>query len=238
MKKIVFFGISLILAFLFFTFAGSCLAADITVTSGPEMYQKVTIGQQVNLAWTKESVGDVKIEVLTVDLTTYKESVVYFFISTNNNAGIVMNYPLGIYGFRVSLVEDSSVFDYSNGFFLYDPNDVTPPPAPINQKVTASNYYPDRLSFEFTIPTVSDFYNINIYRSSVLGQLGTIVASSSPYLEFTSYTESNPTGTYYYTLRSVDIKGNESANINQIIYDWSAASIILITPNGGEEWTI
>ena len=94
--------------------------------------------------------------------------------------------------------------------------DTTPPAAPTNVKFTALVIIIDVASIQisWTNPTDSDFSHINIYRSTVSGQLGSLIYTNITNPPKTD-TELNAYTTYYYTLRSVDTSGNESQNTDQ-----------------------
>ncbi|MFH1784759.1 MAG: discoidin domain-containing protein [bacterium] len=91
--------------------------------------------------------------------------------------------------------------------------DVTPPAAPSNVSVTDAEIG-GRLDISWTNPTDADFAHIHIYRSTISGQLGSLVFDN---LTVSSQTDAGLTnGTaYYYTLRSIDTSNNESTNTDQ-----------------------
>lgn len=93
-------------------------------------------------------------------------------------------------------------------------SDTIPPAAPSSVSVTDPGTGGE-LTIAWTNPADSDFASIKIYRSTVSGTLGDVVASVTD--GSTTYTDNGLTnGTaYYYTLHSLDTKGNESYNTDQ-----------------------
>ncbi len=92
--------------------------------------------------------------------------------------------------------------------------DTTPPAAPTGVTVTDSTLG-GSLSFSWVNPINTDFAGIKIYRSTVSGTIGELVASVTD--GSTSYTDTGLTNgtTYYYILHAVDEVGNESYNTDQ-----------------------
>ncbi|MDI6839999.1 MAG: T9SS type A sorting domain-containing protein [bacterium] len=91
--------------------------------------------------------------------------------------------------------------------------DTTPPSAPTGVSV-ANTWVSGELKLTWTNPTQADFSYIRIYRSVVQGQLGSLVYDN---VVGTTKTDIGLTigTTYYYTLRAVDLSGNESKNTDQ-----------------------
>jgi len=93
------------------------------------------------------------------------------------------------------------------------PVDLTAPLPPTNVNVTDPGSG-DKLDINWTNPTDVDFNHIHIYRSSIPGLLGDLI-----YDNVNGATKTDATVlsglTYYYTVRSVDSSGNESANDDQ-----------------------
>ena len=71
-----------------------------------------------------------------------------------------------------------------------------------------------KIKISWTNPT-ADFSHAKVYRSESMGELGKVQASEVPGTEFTDTGITDGT-TYYYTVRSVDPAGNESANTDQV----------------------
>ncbi|MBI2030620.1 hypothetical protein HYT05_03290 [Candidatus Kaiserbacteria bacterium] len=101
--------------------------------------------------------------------------------------------------------------DHFTRFALVAAADVTPPTAP--SKITS--LYTDALvRLDWTNPT-KDFDHAKVYRSTVMGKIGTVKAAEVFSGHFAD-ADIVPTTTYYYTVRAVDPAGNESSNIDQI----------------------
>src|SRR3989339_351956 len=71
------------------------------------------------------------------------------------------------------------------------------------------------LNIAWVNPIDTDFEDIRVYRSTVLGTIGDLVTNITD--SNTSYSDTSLTNgtTYYYTVRSVDAAGNESYNTDQ-----------------------
>jgi len=91
-----------------------------------------------------------------------------------------------------------------------------------------------QLTLTWTNPVEPDFNHIHIYRSTVSGVRGTLIADN---LIATTYTDTGLASltTYYYTVRSVDTSGYESNNINQTAQKTLDATppITTVTPPAG-----
>lgn len=70
------------------------------------------------------------------------------------------------------------------------------------------------LVVSWTKPPEADFSHVHVYRSTVDGQLGTLIGDSLTGIKFTDTGLSSLT-TYYYTVRSVNLGYNESTNTDQ-----------------------
>ncbi|OQX51593.1 hypothetical protein B5M47_00145 [candidate division CPR3 bacterium 4484_211] len=92
--------------------------------------------------------------------------------------------------------------------------DTTPPDAPTDITAVSGS---TQVELSWTNPSQADFDHVNIYRSTTEGSLGDLVKSSAD-SSVASYTDTGLVNgtTYYYTLRSVDERGNESTNANQV----------------------
>lgn len=90
--------------------------------------------------------------------------------------------------------------------------DTTPPGPPTD--IIVAPVKTGTLNISWTNPTDPDFSHIHIYRSTVSGELGDLVYDNvtGTFKQDTSLTIGT---TYYYTLRSVDLSGNESTNTDQ-----------------------
>lgn len=95
-------------------------------------------------------------------------------------------------------------------FALVAAADVTPPTAP--SKIT-SIYADGIVRLDWTNPT-KDFDHAKVYRSTVMGKIGTVKAAEVLNGRFAD-ADIVPTTAYYYTVRAVDPAGNESSNIDQ-----------------------
>ena len=87
-------------------------------------------------------------------------------------------------------------------------------PIPTNVTLTQPTVN-GRLTLSWTNPTGLGFSHIHIYRSTTAGALGALVADNLAGTTFTDTGLSSQT-TYYYTVRSVDVSGNESTNTVQV----------------------
>jgi len=114
--------------------------------------------------------------------------------------------------------DDENTISFSTNHFtefgLLGASDTTPPSAPSNVTV-ADPAIGGQLNLSWTNPTDADFASVKIYRSTTQGSLGSAVYTG---ITTTSKSDTGLTdGTsYYYTVRSVDTAGNESANTNQV----------------------
>lgn len=93
-------------------------------------------------------------------------------------------------------------------FALIAPADITPPQAPSSVKAISVSGGSAKVSW---VNPTSDFHHTKVYRSSVKGNLGTLVFND---VFTTEVTESLIAGSYY-TVKSVDLAGNESKNTDQ-----------------------
>ncbi|MBI2451253.1 MAG: carboxypeptidase regulatory-like domain-containing protein [Parcubacteria group bacterium] len=95
---------------------------------------------------------------------------------------------------------------------IASPADINPPEAPT--KIDVAKIGPGALFISWINP-LKDFDHIKIYRSTKLNELGR-VAFNDIKRTFETDTKLADGLTYYYTVRSVDLAGNESINIEQI----------------------
>ncbi len=72
-----------------------------------------------------------------------------------------------------------------------------------------------QLVVTWTKPTDSDLNHIHIYRSTIAGTLGTLVADNQTGITWTDTDLASQTR-YYYTVKAVDNAGNESLNTSQV----------------------
>lgn len=91
--------------------------------------------------------------------------------------------------------------------------DVTPPASPTNIE-TQTPTTKGQLITTWTNPSDTDFSHIHIYRSTILGTVGSLIADTQTGIKYTDTGLSSQTK-YYYTVRSVDTAGNESTNTTQ-----------------------
>jgi len=187
------------------------------------------------------------------DSNNYVQTIINNIPNTDSyNWTISSSLASGQYKIRVSGTDYSSASDISSDvFYIYDSNDVTPPSKPFNTRVDKnSDSDPDyKLIFDYTTPSDADYYCINIYRSTSYYTLGTKVLNCvnkntkpgantgySPYED--DYIASLDSGNVYFSIRAVDIAGNESvwSAMDQKTYTWTSNTINLLSPNGGEEW--
>jgi len=249
-KKLLVISLSLITISAFLAFANETKAASITITS-PSYNEKWDISFAHNITWDWTDSFD------SVGLTLLQNSQAILSIGTVSNTGshswtIPTGYLGSGYTIKAVNMDDYSVYDESNRFYIYDINDITSPSGPANIVVSKNmTSDPDyKLNFDYTTPSDTDYYCINIYRSTVSGQLGESVLNcvnkdtglsvNTGYFPYEdSYIQSQSNGTVYFTVRAVDIAGNESTNTDQNSYSWetSASKSITVTyPNGGEQW--
>ncbi|MDI6839998.1 MAG: T9SS type A sorting domain-containing protein [bacterium] len=109
--------------------------------------------------------------------------------------------------------------------------DTTPPSAPTNISVSRTGGGTQSI-LTWTNPAQLDFAHIRIYRSTTLGQLGSLVHDN---VTGTTKTDTGLTSgvTYWYTLRSVDLSSNESKNTDQ-----HSASIPIVVKGDGTSYTL
>jgi len=119
----------------------------------------------------------------------------------------------------------SGMVNHLTLFALVAPADTTPPSAPANISVAVAN---GQIKLSWKNPA-SDFHHIKIYRSSQKGLLG---EAAFNYLLSESQTDASSGKAVYYTIKTVDLAGNESADNNQYAID-SAGNISV--PNNKEE---
>lgn len=96
-------------------------------------------------------------------------------------------------------------------FALVAAADITPPEAPGD--IDVAKVGPGSLFLSWANPT-KDFDHIKIYRSAKKGELGKVAFND---IKRTFETDTKLTGdiVYYYTIRTVDLAGNESTNVEQ-----------------------
>ncbi len=104
------------------------------------------------------------------------------------------------------------IVNHFTRFAILAPADITPPSPPTAASV---NLGPEAGSLVITwVNPTEDFYHSRIYRSEVSGELGSLVH------DYLTEPAQKDTGlgvgtTYYYTVRAVDLAGNESTNTDQ-----------------------
>jgi len=91
-------------------------------------------------------------------------------------------------------------------------SDRIPPGNPINLKATAGD---NQVALSWVNPADSDFNHERIYRSTISGNVGNILADNVFGTVYTDATAKDGT-TYYYTVHPVDSRGNENSNMNQV----------------------
>lgn len=103
-------------------------------------------------------------------------------------------------------------FNHFTQFALITASDTTAPNAPTQVKATAGTGI---ITVSWTKPTDADFKSVKVYRSTKSGTLGDTIADNQT---GTSYEASGLSSdmTYYFTLKSVDTSGNESASSTQV----------------------
>jgi len=217
--------------------SATTVAPSITITS-PKVKTKVAKGSEITLRWVSGNFGnEARLKVIrnrddfvTTNIIVDPKLGFYSLLTDSF-------FPAGGYRFKMEhpTVTGGGSFYWSESFYVYDPNDTIPPSGPSNISV-GKNSPSDRdnkLSFGYTLPTDSDYYSINIYRSTVLGQLGTKIISNAskgsnpggltgyfPHID--SYIGANLSGgKVYFTVRAVDMTGNESINTDQYAYTWT-----------------
>ncbi|MFA6521170.1 MAG: carboxypeptidase-like regulatory domain-containing protein [Candidatus Gracilibacteria bacterium] len=94
-------------------------------------------------------------------------------------------------------------------FALVSPADETPPAAPGSLAISAKGA---GALIAWQSPSV-DYHHLKIYRSDKQGTLGNIYVDN---VFGTSFEAKDDGAKYFYTLRSVDLAGNESQNVNQV----------------------
>lgn len=102
--------------------------------------------------------------------------------------------------------------DHFTRFAIVSAADVTAPAAPVS--VIAVALGDGKIKISWTNPT-SDFSHAKVYRSEVMGDIGTTRVSEVSGSEFTDTGVADGV-IYYYTVRSVDPAGNESSNTDQV----------------------
>ncbi len=112
----------------------------------------------------------------------------------------------------------TATIDHLTRFAIVAAADITPPLPPSEIKISAPAEGGIELSWA---NPVKDFSHVKIYRSTESGKLGDILAAEA---RGSAYSDRAVEAgiTYFYTLRSVDTAGNESANKDQV----SAATAI------------
>lgn len=102
--------------------------------------------------------------------------------------------------------ETSVIFEVSK--------DTTPPGLASSVSITKSG---SNIVASWTSPTDSDFSQMNIYYSTISGQIGTKYSSKThaPGTSATMTISGLPSGVYNITLRAQDTTGNENTNLNQ-----------------------
>jgi len=113
-------------------------------------------------------------------------------------------------------------------FALIASADIVPPESPTSVVVTVSA--PGKIKVDWKNPT-NDVKHSKVYRSTVSGDLGKVVATVVITNSFIDEQGLENGKTYYYTVRSVDSAGNESNNISQISIVTSASFTSLAQAN-------
>ncbi|MEK7067030.1 MAG: carboxypeptidase regulatory-like domain-containing protein [Patescibacteria group bacterium] len=106
----------------------------------------------------------------------------------------------------------SGVVSHLTLFALVAPADTTPPSAPTSISAVVAN---GQIKLSWKNPA-SDFHHIKIYRSSQKGSLGEVAFN---YLTNESQTDISSGKVAHYTVKTVDLAGNESANSGQYAVD-------------------
>lgn len=103
--------------------------------------------------------------------------------------------------------------DHFTKFALIAAADTTPPAAPTNIKARDLKVG-GLVRLTFTKPLDNDFASIKIYRSTAKGQIGSSIATG---LKEGTHDDRGVDGTtYFYTVKAVDVSGNESLNTDQV----------------------
>ncbi len=142
--------------------------------------------------------------------------------------------------------EDKTVtatIDHLTRFAIVSAADIVPPNAPTSVQVSITGA---QAGLSWSNP-LTDFSHAKIYRATVQGDLGTMIATD---ITGNTYTDTLENGAmYYYTVRAVDPAGNESTNTDQVaasvtetkvteIADRLRGSILLQVEANGEAWYI
>ena len=239
---------------------GTCLTEtdpSITVIS-PVYNEKVDFNKTYSIKWEQSALGSDTIKVdlyntdnnFIVNISTGLYHGIFAVIS--KDWAVPSNYIGSGYRIKVSSVENPDIYDWSDRFYIYSPDNTTTPAKPTNisvyQNSSSDPIY--KLAFDYTTPMVVDYYCANIYRSTVSGQLGKKVldcvgkdtkpgANTSYFPYEDSYIKDNSDGTVYYTIRAVDTAGNESTNIDQYSYSWDVCEgpYHVLSPDGRCVWS-
>lgn len=94
-------------------------------------------------------------------------------------------------------------------FALIAPADTTPPPSPTTMAIARKG---STITLSWKNPSV-DFNHIKIYRSATRRALGSVAYN---YLVATSQEDTLGSSPLYYTIRAIDLSGNESKNTTQL----------------------
>ena len=117
----------------------------------------------------------------------------------------------------------SGMVNHLTLFALVAPADATSPSAPSGVSALLKD---GAVVLSWKNP-VMDFHHVKIYRSSQKGVPGTAVFN---YITNESKSDSSGNASYFYTIRAVDLAGNESANTTQYQAGESAASEEVVAP--------
>lgn len=118
--------------------------------------------------------------------------------------------------------------DHFTKFALTTSADVIAPVVPTD---ISAGVVDKKVVVSWTNPKDADFKGVTIYRSEKAGDLGNSIATDQ---KGPSYTDGavSQNKTYYYTLRSVDVSGNESASSNQVMVAVGKGQVTVL-PNTG-----
>ena len=99
-------------------------------------------------------------------------------------------------------------------FAIVSPADITAPPPPSNVAAAVAGA---NVQLSWRNPA-GDFDHAKVYRSTALGKLGSVLATE---VRATLFADTSTTkgSKYFYTVRSIDLAGNESENTNQVSVD-------------------
>jgi len=212
---------------LFIVLPSFCTAASTAPTN-------ITLSVDMNtitVAWVGESDTD--------------EYVVYWGISSNNlntNARIddsiteytITGLDLGTtYYIAVSSVDGSSESEKSETQSITISSDIEAPATPEGLKITSVNDITmSTISLKWNKNSESDLDHYNIRYGMASGSYDSVVeAQSSDTSQFTLSGLAN-SQRYYFTISAVDVSGNESANVDELIVDTQEDNLPPYRPGG------